>query len=119
MIILKYSKIGHGLTRVLNPLTGLYGAVETATGEVVIKALYNELHEFDGERAVAVRNRRYLEVDKKGKEYSDRQHYYDELDDMRVYLTLKADYCPACYNRGCEFCQGFGFIPLNYDFNVD
>ncbi|WP_242926926.1 WG repeat-containing protein [Pontibacter vulgaris] len=119
MIILKYSNLGKGLTRVLNPLSGLYGAMDTNTGEVVIRPKYTELHEFENERAVAIKDGKYLEVDKEGREYRDRQRYFDELDGMRIYLTLKADYCPACRDKGCEFCQGLGFIPINYDFDID
>ena len=119
MVVLKYSDLGQGLTRVLNPLTGNYGAVDMLTGKVIIRAYYSELHEFDGDRAVALKNGKYLEVDRYGNEYRDRQQYYDDLDEMKIYLMLKADHCPACREKGCEFCGGLGFIPLNYDFCID
>lgn len=117
MIILKYSKIGPNLVRVLNPLTGLYGAISADTGKVVIKPKYSILHEFERGRALVVRNGRYYEIDTSGNEHFDQASLLDKLDNMQIIIIPKADHCPGCFNQGCEFCMGFGFIPLNFKFN--
>lgn len=116
MLILKYSYLGQNLLKTINPKTGRYGAVNAETQEVVIEAQYDYLFNFEKDRAVALKNGIYLEVDQLGFEFYNHITY-----DINP-LAMKADYCPTCHGtdkKFCETCKGWGVIGLNYDFHCD
>ena len=123
MLVLKYSPIGHGLTKTINPKDGLYGAVN-AEGVEVIKAEYSELRPFDGNRAVALKAGQYIQLDQYGAEYSMKSDLTNNhANNLGFYFPQKSDRCPECFdekraiNLGCKLCNGIGCIPQNFRFD--
>ncbi|GGK80699.1 WG repeat-containing protein [Rufibacter glacialis] len=114
MITLIYSELGHGLVKTVDPRTGLYGAVD-GNGKEVFKPIYFELHPFKGDLAAARKDGELLQLDRSGKEYREVEAEV-ETNPWQFLLNRKADRCPSCYNTGCGFCNGLGFIPLNFRF---